>query len=150
VQLDNNDLQRLVEQVANHLAGQEVQIRWQEPSCEHALGQIYRTPEGKVIVDISDNLSLSAKFDVFLHELAHVRLGHAQIATPGNDYKQPSQRIKRSQNERYTWRTSKPEADADQLAHEWLTYAQAHTWKFERIGEPDIAAHLRALLKWHK
>lgn len=143
-----DDFDKLVQQVASYLGGQAVQIRWQNPVGEHAAAQVYRTPEGKVVVDIGRFVSITTTYQVLLHELAHVHLGHAQLATPGDDYKQRSQSVKQTPEQRDAWRASEPEADANKLASEWFEYARVHAWQFVRFDEPGIAAHLRALLTW--
>jgi hypothetical protein len=148
--MNDDELQRLVEQTACYLAGQDVIIRWRDPIAEHAVGQVVKSEEGKIIIDISDRLTLDAKFSVYLHELAHVRLGHAQFVNPGNQYKKPSQSVKQEEEQRMKWRKSESESDANQLARDWLLFSQKNAWKYIKSNEPNIAAQLRALLTWRQ
>lgn len=139
------DINQLAARVANHLAGQPVHLRWRTPSAAHAIGQIYRSDHG-VMIDVADCQDYSSKYRVFLHECAHVRLGHAAIASSAQDA--PPGSIERSQAARDAWCVDPREAQAEALAKSWREYAERHAWRFDEFDQPGIVAHLLALLSW--
>jgi hypothetical protein len=115
----------LILQVARHLTGVRVVIRWKEPEDVNALGQVYRGEGGTAYLDVCDYLSLETKWDIFLHELAHIKLGHHLLSSPGS-YKSPAGSSKRTPDERSRWSGSSYENDANMLAKRWNEYAEYH------------------------
>jgi hypothetical protein len=141
-----DDLDALTQRVANHLAGQPVQVRWQQPEVETALGQTYKTASGMVI-DINDRLELAAKFRVYLHELAHCRLDADWIPVTTGEIQTRS--VTRSPSQRAAWRADPHELRANALAAEWESYAEKNAYKYWRIGREDpMTLKLYALLNW--
>lgn len=67
----------LYQAVCDRLAGKPVIWRFADPILAGALGIAYLNSAGKACIDIKPQLPESRALWVTLHELAHVRLGHA-------------------------------------------------------------------------
>lgn len=139
-------LNELTQAAANHLAGQPVIIRWRYPAAEAAAGQCYKTASGQVVIDIAPFDSAEKKYGIFLHELAHARLGHAVYT--GAVTKPPAS-IPRSDPQRAAWREDPREKAANELAAKWVKYGEKNAWRY--MPElPPLEANLRALLDWRE
>lgn len=144
-QMSDNELW---EKAARALTGQPVKVRFRKPVISAYHGQAYRSAGGAV-VDISPEITDDrTKLKVYLHELAHVKLGHADNSTcdpnqPPGSTKYDSQLVKKLRA--YLAPVVKVEREADQLMMTWLTYAENHWRRYWRTGDSILTAQLRAL-----
>lgn len=143
------DIDALIQRAANHLAGEPVIIRWRDPAAEGALGQAHKTATGAAVVDIANLTSVETTFRVLLHELAHIRLGHAVYT--GAVTKPPAS-IPRNEPRRAAWRVDTRETAANELAARWLAYAEKQGGQIlnNHLEASPLECYLRALLTWRE
>lgn len=132
----------LVTRVAAHLAGRPVEVRHLRPPFEGALGCAIKSA-GAAVLYVTPNLEAWARFSVFLHEAAHLRLHWNSI--PDTDHaSRPAGSIRGATPLGVV--TGQPvEDEADALAGYWAKWAARNADPYE----PDaIRARLKGLLNW--
>ena len=143
------DINELTQKVANHLAQRPVTIKWQNPPSESAAGQICKSADGQLIIYVGNLTSADARLAVLCHELAHAR-SDPDFVPVSNDHKRQPGSIKRSPEARKIWRAHPREKRAQEMADEWLRYADKHAHEFWRAGRDRMTCRLLALLDWRK
>ena len=118
---DHDPLAKLFSMVGSHLSGLKVYVRLREPYVKKCRGMMLPSGNGRVVIDINPDQDLAGQYLTFLHECGHIRHHFYDINTgsvltePGSveldlaEYKQPA--------------TTKKEAEADDLADKWDTWA---------------------------
>lgn len=143
------DLDQLTRRVAEHLTGKRVLIRVRQPAAYHGLGQVYKTPQGEIVIDIAPVESQQTRFELLVHELAHICLDFDWIPAT-NDHKRAPGSVRKTQGERDAWKVNPHETAAHELAFEWLKYAEDNAYKFWVVGRSVQECKLRALLDWRE
>lgn len=140
--------ENLLGQVAAHLAGRPVKVRWRDPVLSHALGSAYKTVDGQAVVDICPGLSDETALEIILHELAHVRLDWQDIQ-PANFHALPPGSQAFEAKTRQENRQHPREAAANHQAAKWLDFAERNAWRYDVVSLGDKTEMLlRALLDW--
>ena len=136
----------LLRQVAKHLTGRAVMVRWQEPIWSNASGACYKSLSGDCIIDV--NPGATDPLYTFLHECAHIRADFDDMAP--SDYWQcePGSQVL-PQPQRVELRALPRENLADMIARIWLDYAKQNAWKYYS-AQNRLEAELRALLDYPK
>lgn len=142
-----SDIDELTKRVANHLSGREVVLKWQNPPSSSAVGQVVKTASGQVVIYIGNLTSVKTRFEVLLHECAHVALDYAWLPVSA-DHKLPSGSIQKTQSQREAWRSNPHEIAAKNLTDKWLRYADQHAYKYWRVGRSEMECKLLSLLNW--
>jgi len=140
-------LDELVNQMANHLAGRAVKIRWRDPVDANALAQTYKAPDGALIIDITPAVNDETRFSLLLHELAHARLDGDWIGA-STQHAKASGSLKRTDAERAAWSENLREKRADELAKAWLAFGQRYAPKHTGASEGWLIPVYKALLTW--
>jgi len=142
-----SDIDELTQRVANHLAGREVILRWQNPPSSSAVGQVVKTASGQVVIYVGDLTSVKTRFEVLVHELAHVALDYSWLPV-STDHKLAPGSIRRTQSERDAWRSNPHEVAAKNLTDKWLEHADKHAPDYWRAGRSALECKLLALLNY--
>jgi hypothetical protein len=128
----------LMRKLAPILAGRKVYFRLGDPPTKTGLGTTSVSREGVPVVIVRPD----APIETYLHELAHIRLGHTDKMTRSDTHKRPAYSVQVKPSQRVpTW-----ENQADALSDQWLTYGKAH----ELPGYNGEAGVLMALLNYYK
>jgi len=144
-----NRIDKLTQQVARHLAGRPVTVKWQDPPSATAVGQAVKTPAGDLVIYIGNLTGVNSRFKVYLHELSHARLDHDWIPVSTDHKREPSS-IKRTQADRETWRKHPRELRAQLMADTWLQYAEQNAHKYFTGYQSSMELLLMALLDWRE
>lgn len=147
--LDTLELHRnLLAQVAAHLAGRAVTIRFVRPFLKGMPGIAYNHL-GAAVIDL-DPEQLTADYKthglrLYLHETAHILLdwGTLQPSTHGN--RAPAS-VDLSPRKRAEFNADPSEDPADALALGWLEYAEQHHMKYPTWS--GLRSRLISLLDW--
>lgn len=138
--MPDSDLRKCLETCAEALAGRRVLLRFREPPKAGASGEAYRPADAPTLalIDISPRLSGPEQFRVFLHECAHVALGHVDRVKPTPPEDERSGAIDFVTSKRWF---SKPkddprELEADELAGKWQAWAEKQTAARLSPGDP--------------
>lgn len=137
----------LVQDVADHLATRPVEIRWQSPPTEKAVGEAKKTKDGKPIAYIGYLEGLRSRLETFTHECLHCRLDY-DILPVSSDRKRPAVRVRRSEAARAEWRANPRELRVQKLTEEVIQYAERNAYKYWRVGRSEIECILLAMLDW--
>ncbi len=138
------NIDELYSAVAYHLAGAPVKVRWRNPVTSNAVAEAYKTAGGYMIdIGVTDPIETAIK--LYLHELAHCRLGHPVEIVSGNEA--PGS-MRQNDAERATWREDPRERAAKELAEVWYDYAKKNAWRYRDGITWPIEPVLRALLIW--
>lgn len=126
------------------LAGRAVRVRWQQPVWDFALGAAYKTLDHTAIVDIYPDAAPETVFQLYLHELAHIRQDW-QSMTPSDIWRSAPRSQSLPPVTRTALRALPREPAADNLAEQWQVYAARHAWDYERTGRSMVDMRLLAL-----
>ena len=135
-----NQYQRaLLPILAERLAGRSCEIQWRKPYISDFLALTAQGENGPII-QLDPDLSGAQLLRVFLHELGHIRAGHA-LPDHANHQKAPAT-WHLTDREGFIAETQPREAQADSWARYWLDFA-------ERSAQgKSITALLAALMTW--
>jgi hypothetical protein len=129
---------KLFEETACKLAGRAVQIRFRQPFGAEAWGETYQDPFGRVVIDIRPSLPLEKQFNILLHEVAHIKAGHAELVGPTPYASLPSGSCvptrPATKAEEATMRSL--EGEAESLADKLGAWASRHVEE-RNLGEKD-------------
>ena len=104
-------MKELYEEVALHLTGEKVAVRFRQPATKPAGGEVSKM--GSIyFVDVSPNPSEAESFKTFLHEVAHIRLHGEDLVSSGV----PAMKSGSLELEPYDEERKGQEADAERLA----------------------------------
>ena len=70
---DARRMRDLMAEVGQHLTGRRVTVRARRSFMKHARGSAHYSPDGSAVVDVDPDLSQRDAYEVYLHELSHVR-----------------------------------------------------------------------------
>ena len=140
-------IDELIGQMANHLAGRAVKIRWREPAAANALAQTYKAPGGGLIIDVTPTVNDETRVTLLLHELAHARLDGDWIPE-SNQHAQSPGSVKRTDAERAAWSGNPREKRADDLAKYWMEFGKNNAHKHTGASEGWLIPVYKALLTW--
>ncbi len=135
---------QLLTETAQHLAGKPVVIRMRAPFLVGASGLAHKTTEGLPVVDIRPGMTPEATLKFYLHELAHVRLGHALTYT--TDLEPDSKSFTPTGAAIHD--ADPDEAAAEKQAAAWSDYCQKYAWMFELTSVDQFEACCKALQFW--
>lgn len=143
------DIDELTVKVAENLSRRRCVIHWRDPVTPHALGETTKDALNTVHIEISDCLSLSAKFSVFLHELAHARNDFDILPRYRGHAAGPVVPVVKSEKDRLAWRFCDREMRAKSLGATWEKYSESHAYKFYQSGRTETECKLLALLNYN-
>lgn len=117
---------KTLEQVAGWLTDKPVFVRRIVPARAGAVGMACKNTSGAFFVDLHPELTGAQLIDTFLHEIAHIRLGH--VITPSAEAHAAPASVPLYQGvHRYNLAAyQERERQADELAGEWLAWLRAH------------------------
>jgi len=129
----DDETKALFQEVAQHLGGKLVYLRFRPPPLRTAEGELYRDENGDLVIDIDPRWGWVHAFGVLLHESAHLKL-HSHIA-PVTTREVQAIGIPRPANAR----SSPLEPPADAMAAEWDSWAEQQAIKDakERGYQPE-------------
>ena len=111
----------LMQKVAPKLAGRKIIFRLGDPPTKTALGTTSVNRDGVPVVIVRSDLG-EHTLATFLHELAHIRLGHSDKMVRSDTQKKPAYSVTVTPAQRVQpW-----ENQADALRDRWLHYGKAH------------------------
>lgn len=109
------------------IAGRHCIIKHGEPSMIGAAAQVSVNPEGVPVANISPNLG-EQTVEIYLHELAHIRLGHTDQMVRSNTYQKPPK------SEPLTGYYEPWENQVDEQIKEWLRYGREYADPGDQLG----------------
>lgn len=122
--MENKTLIKLIEFVGARLAGKPLTVRMQQPATKGCEGEIHRSLDDRLIIDISPNPKDDERFlYVVLHEIAHAK--HHNFVR-SNEFQQLPGTIENKQLNRIELRH---EDQADAQAIEWIAWGKKHANK---------------------
>jgi hypothetical protein len=132
----------LFDEVAAHLAGRPVLVRFQHPVFDFCSGCAYKSRDNRAIVDVDPAGDV---LKVLLHELAHIKKDWPDIA-PGDDWQAAPGSLTYNPQVQAMLSNLPREPRADQLAQEWLTYAEKYYPGYPAASE--IESKLKCLVDY--
>lgn len=103
------------------ICGRWCVVKFKTPPTVGSYGSTMVRPDGIIEIHISPNLGENT-VETYLHELAHVRLGHVDLMPVSNIHEAKPRTVSVSREERRPqW-----EVDADDLKERWLRYGEVH------------------------
>lgn len=126
--MNNTELKSLCERVGTRLTGKPCLVRFQEPAWKGAKGTACKRNRTAVI-DILPGLNSVEFLHVLLHELGHVKTLWTSWTVKVPEYAPGSLSIPAAFKTSGT--VSLAEQAANQLAEQWLDYADRHADKHE-------------------
>ena len=141
------DIDKLTQKVANHIATRPVVIRWENPPSNTAVGQCFKTADGKVVVYVGHLTGAKSRLQTLVHECLHGRYDF-DILPLWNSRNLKLSKIKSSDAERRQWRESTREMRTKATTSELMDYAERNAYKHWRTGRDWMTMKLLALLDW--
>jgi hypothetical protein len=144
-----SDTIKLFEQVVKNLSGISATVRWQQPVCDTAGGEAYKSEDGRAIVDL--NPGAPDRLFTLCHEAAHLRQMFNSMAAC-DFWQRTSGSMNKWEIKTKSIVESSPsqEADADMLANVWKSYAIENAWRYPEYPENVFASQLRCLAEYPK
>jgi len=102
------------------ISGRPCVVKFKNPPTVGSYGAAMVRTDGIIEIHISPNLG-EFEIETYLHELAHVRLGHCDLMRKSNTHEAMPRSISSENKRRPQW-----EVDADDLKERWLRYGEAH------------------------
>jgi hypothetical protein len=137
----------LIQRVADHLTGRPSIVRWESPPSATAVGQAFKTLDGKIVIYVGELTGIDSRFKVWLHELAHGRWDYDILPIIGAQAP-PAGSVKQTQKERAEWRKNPRELRAQRQADDWYQYAERNAYKYFTGYQSPMECKLLALLDW--
>jgi len=120
------ELKLLMIMAAPAIAGRKCVVHFKAPATVGLAGSVTIRPDGVPDIRLSPDL---ADLDLYLHELAHVRL-HADQMPRSEMYEAPPE-----SRPAYTYSEVKSDEDqADKLVNQWLRYGRKHAAPGDQLG----------------
>ena len=136
-------LAELTQEVANHLSGRPVEIRWRNPPSKFAAGQVVKSLDNRLIVYVANLTDADSRLKVLLHELSHAANDFDFIPVTGE---RASGSVRQSPEARKIWREDNREIRAKKQADEWMDHAELYAYKYWQVGRSKMECQLLALL----
>jgi hypothetical protein len=102
------------------ISGRPCVVKFKNPPTVGSYGAAMVRTDGIIEVHISPNLG-EFEIKAYLHELAHVRLGHCDLMPQSNIHEAKPRSMPHQNDIMPQW-----EIDADELKERWLRYGEAH------------------------
>jgi hypothetical protein len=102
------------------ICGRFCVVKFKTPPTVGSYGSTMVRTDGIIEIHISPFLGNDA-IETYLHELAHVRLGHVDLMPKSLTHEAKPRSISSENNRRPQW-----EVDADDLKERWLRYGETH------------------------
>jgi hypothetical protein len=134
------DLMRVL---APRLAGRYCEVKIKQPATTGSWATLQIRPDGVPEVHIAPWIDEDQQLSSFLHELAHIRAGHADQMIPSNTHEAPARSITVTAEQKK--QTLSWELQADALRDRWLAYGKAHA----PAGYSEDGGVLVALLNYY-
>ncbi len=149
-------LKAMMEAATESLTGQKVVIRLRAPVVENFTAQVYKESDGSIAIDIKPNLDLETFYEAWLHETAHIHLGHCDSLEPRNYADFPCELLhlftdgipflELNETEREAYKEDSRETDARMVANGLDTFAQNHAWYKYYVS--DVETRIRVLTNY--
>ena len=139
------DIDKLTQEVVDHLAGRPVKIVWRDPPSESAAGQCVKSMSGDLTIYIGYLNSPEARLKTLLHETAHAREDYDFIPRTGE---RSAGSVRRSPEARKVWIADPKEKRAKRWAAAWFDYAERNCHMYWRVDRTKMECRLMALLDW--
>lgn len=120
------------------IAGRHVIVRRRDPTQRGAAAEVSVNQEGVPVISISPNIGPDT-VKMYLHELAHIRLGHTDQMARSNTHNEPPGSDTLQVNT--SW-----EDQVNEQVNEWLRYGRNHA----DPTEPEQMGIVQALYKHYK
>lgn len=122
-----------LEALAGWLTGKRVTVRRRSPARAGAIGQACKSESGAYFIDLDSGLTGWALAETALHEIAHIRLNHVTTPSPYAHAAPASLPLYQGVHSGNRAAYKAREAEADNLAAEWLRWLRAHGGELESL-----------------
>lgn len=145
--MNDEDLRKRFEEIVETVTDRTCLVRFQNPPSAGAHGEVWKPEEapGLCMIDIIPDGDYMKRYKWFLHELAHILLGHLDKAPVTPDLMQRPGAYKPT---KHYWdvehKTDKKEISADELVEKMDAWAWDRVWE---LITPNTARETLLIMK---